>query len=148
MQLKRSAILAAIILSLCAGVAAARPLRPAEEFFTLPYDGRMPLCDDWLTLQEIAGRLSESEAFFFNSPLRITAYADIRETAHRPNGPDFIPRRYCTAKAMFNDQRERTVKYNIIERGGFASFNRGVDWCVVGLDHYHSNAPNCDGAGP
>jgi hypothetical protein len=147
MQLAR-AFMAATILTLCAGAALARPLTRAEDFFTLPYDGRMPTCDDGFTLNEISSRLRESEAFFFNSPLAITGFADIRETAHRPNGPDFVPRRYCVAKAMFNDERARTVKYNIIERGGFASFNRGVEWCVVGLDRYHAYAPSCDAAGP
>jgi hypothetical protein len=148
MQLIRRAIVAATILTLCGGAAVARPLLPAEEFFTLPYDGTMPACDDGITLNEISSRLRESEAFFFHSPLAILGFANIRETAYRPNGPDFIPRRYCMAKAMFNDQRERTVKYNIIERGGFASFNRGVEWCVVGLDRYHAYSPSCEAVGP
>ena len=40
------------------------------------------------------------------------------------------------------------MKYNLIERGGFAGIGRGVEWCVVGLDHYHAYSPNCDGVGP
>lgn len=160
MQPKRRAVFSATFLSILAGLsfcsalwlgageAAARPLKPAEEFFTLPYDGRMPACDDWVTLNEISGRLHESETFFFNSSLQITGYADVRESGFRSNGPDLVPRRFCVARAMFNDQRERTVKYNIVERGGFAGFGRGVEWCVVGLDHYHAFSPNCEAAGP
>lgn len=148
MRLTRSAILAAALLASCAGSAAARPQTRAEDFFTLPYDGRMPACDDNVSLYEISQRFASAEAFSFNSPLRITAYGDIRESAFRPNGPDFIPRRYCVAKARFNDSSERTIKYTIIERGGFLSFNRGVEWCVVGLDHYHAYAPDCDAVGP
>ncbi|MDI9846852.1 hypothetical protein QM467_02130 [Rhodoblastus sp. 17X3] len=156
MQPTRHAIVAATIfsfcaslaLSLCAGSAVARPLQPAEEFFTLPYDGKMPGCDDWITLQEIAARLHDAEAFGFNSPLQITGFTAIRETGFRSNGPDLVPRRFCAARAMFNDQRERTLKYNLIERGGFAGIGRGVEWCVIGLDRYHAYSPNCEGVGP
>ena len=62
-------------------------------------------------------------------------------------GPDFIPRRYCTAQASFNDGRERTVKYNLIN-GGFIGYNTGLEFCVVGLDHNHAYSPACSAAGP
>ncbi len=148
MSFTRSAIVAAALLSFGASAAAARPVERAEDFFTFPYDGRMPSCDDWMTLQEIAGRFHTAEAFTFNSPLQITGFAEIREYAFRPNGPDMIPRRFCMAKATFNDAKSRIVKYNIVERGGFMGFNRGVDWCVVGLDRYRAYAPACDADGP
>ncbi|HUO54561.1 MAG TPA: hypothetical protein VMU18_07465 [Rhodoblastus sp.] len=148
MHLMRSAILGTAFLALCAGAVAARPLKPAEQFFSLPYDGRMPPCDDGVSLYEISQRFASAEAFSFNSPLRITGFAEIRETGFRPNGPDFVPRRYCAARAMFNDNRERVIRYFIIERGGFMGFNRGVQWCVVGLDRYRAFAPNCELAEP
>jgi hypothetical protein len=148
MRLMRCAIVAAAFVSFCAGPVAARPLKPAEEFFTLPYDGKMPACDDWISLHEIVDRFHNSEAFYFDSPLQITGFNEIREVGFRTNGPDLIPRRYCAAKAMFSDERERVVKYFIIERGGLIGLGRGVEWCVVGLDHYHAYSPACDGAGP
>jgi hypothetical protein len=148
MRLMRFAFVAAAFLSLHIASAAARPLQPAEQFFTLPYDGKMPACDDWISLHEIAGRFHESEAFNFDSPLQITSFDEIREVGFRTPGVDLIPRRYCVAKAMFNDQRERTVKYFIVERGGFVGIGRGIEWCVVGLDHYHAYSPACDLAGP
>lgn len=150
MHSTRSAVLAAAVLALCAGAgaAAADPRERAEDFFTLPYDGRMPTCDDGVSLYEISQRFAASEAFSFHSPLRISGFNDIREYAFRANGAEFIPRRYCVAKASFNDFSVRTIKYTIIERGGFMSFNRGVDWCVEGLDRYRAFAPMCDGVGP
>ncbi|MGO8740129.1 hypothetical protein [Rhodoblastus sp.] len=148
MHSTRSAVLAAVLLALGAGAAAAAPRERAEDFYTLPYDGRMPQCDDGVSLFEITQRFASAEAFTFNSPLRITGFNDIREYAFRANGAEFIPRRYCVAKASFNDSRVRTIKYTIIERGGLMSFNRGVDWCVVGLDRYRAYSPLCDVVGP
>ena len=148
MHSTRSAVLAAVLLALGAAAAAAAPRERAEDFFTLPYDGRMPQCDDGVSLFEITQRFASAEAFTFNSPLRITGFNDIREYAFRANGAEFIPRRYCVAKASFNDSRVRTVKYTIVERGGLMSFNRGVDWCVVELDRYHAYSPLCDVVGP
>jgi hypothetical protein len=148
MHSTRSAILATALLALCAGAAVAAPRERAEDFFTLPYDGRMPTCDDGVSLYEISQRFASAEAFSFNSPLRIAGFNDIREYAFRANGAEFIPRRYCVARATFNDSSVRTIKYTIIERGGFMSFNRGVEWCVEGLDRYRAYAPMCDGVGP
>ncbi|WP_298355043.1 hypothetical protein [Rhodoblastus sp.] len=148
MHSTRSAILATALLALCAGAAVAGPRERAEDFFTLPYDGRMPPCDDGVSLYEISQRFATSETFYANSPLRITGFNAIREYAYRANGAEFIPRRYCVAKASFNDSSVRTIKYTIIERGGLMSFNRGVEWCVEGLDRYRAYAPMCDGVGP
>jgi hypothetical protein len=144
----RSAILATALLALGAGAAVAGQRERAEDFFTLPYDGRMPTCDDGVSLYEISQRFATSEAFTFNSPLRITGFNDIREFAFRANGAEFVPRRYCVARVSFNDSSVRTMKYAIIERGGFMSFNRGVEWCVEGLDRYHAYSPMCEGVGP
>lgn len=148
MHSTRSAILATALLALCAGAAIAGPRERAEDFYTLPYDGRMPQCDDGVSLYEITQRFATSETFYFNSPLRIAGFRDIHEYAYRANGPQFIPRRYCVAKVSFNDSSVRTIKYTIIERGGLMSFNRGVEWCVEGLDRYRAYAPMCDGVGP
>jgi hypothetical protein len=148
MHLTRSAILAAAVLALCAGSASARPHERAEDFFTLNYDGRMPACDDGTSLYEISQRFATAEAFTFSSPLRMAAFTDIRQSGFRPNGPDFIPRRYCTAKVVFNDHSVRTMKYFIVESGGFMGFNRGVQFCVLGLDRYRAFSPDCDAAGP
>jgi hypothetical protein len=144
----RSAILAAALLALCAGAAAASPRERAEDFYTLPYNGRMPACDDGVSLFEITQRFATAEAFTFHSPLRIAGFNNIREYAFRANGGEFVPRRYCVAKALFNDSSVRTIKYTIIERGGFMSFNRGVEWCVEGLDRYRAYSPDCDLVGP
>lgn len=113
------------------------------------YNRAMPHCDDFLSLQEIRGRFETAEAFTFHSPLRIASFSDIREIGVRPDDDqDYIPRRFCAAKVGFNDRSQRVMKYEIVERGGLMGFNRGVEWCVVGMDRYRAFAPDCDAAGP
>ena len=74
--------------------------------------------------------------------------ARIHETAFRPWQSDNIPRRYCSGDVMLNDGRVRRVHYSIIEDGGFAGYNQGVEWCVTGLDRNWAYNPACKAAGP
>ena len=82
---------------------------------------------------------------FWNSPLVITSYGRIHETAFRPWQSDNIPRRYCSGDVMLSDGKLRTVHYSIIEDGGFAGFNQGVEWCVPALT---AIGPTIRAAGP
>lgn len=158
MRLFRCALVAAACqagaVALSAGAAVAQvpniQLPSLPDFGSGPrYNRAMPYCNDFLSLQEIRGRFETAEAFTFHSPLRIASFADIHEVGVRPSDDqDFIPRRFCTAKVAFNDHSEHVMKYEIVERGGFAGFNRGVEWCVVGMDRYRAFAPDCDAAGP
>ena len=108
---------------------------------------------------------------FWNSSLRITAYGQVHETAFRPWQSDSIPRRYCSAQAVMNDGRLRTVHYSVLEdqdmTGGDALRSAlsvltlgtvrngpsvlphwGVDWCIVGLDRNSAYGLNCNAARP
>ena len=142
-------VLAAIVLAISGGGAFARPLEPAEsyDFHAQPYDAGVLRCDDPLALGQISLFFWRQQADFWHSDLQIQSFDRVGEVGFRTNGPDFIPRRYCTAQASFNDGRERTVKYNLIN-GGFSGYNTGLEFCVVGLDHNHSYSPACSAAGP
>lgn len=158
MRLFRCALIAAACQFAAAGLSTGAAWAQVPEFHlpSLPnfgseprYNRAMPHCDDFLSLQEIRGRFETAEAFTFHSPLRMAAISDIREVAVRPDDQeDYIPRRFCSAKVAFNDRSQRVLKYEIIERGGFMGVNRGVEWCVVGMDRYRAFAPDCDAAGP
>ena len=124
---------------------------PTAQAFNFPvfgpsYEGRLPGCEAGLPV--ITSQFWEKERAFWNSPLRITAYGNVHETAFRPWQSDNIPRRYCTADAMVSDGKIRTVHYSIIEDGGFASMGQGVEWCVVGLDRNWAYNPACRAAQP
>ena len=99
-------------------------------------------------LPTIISQFREKESTFWNSPLTITAYGRIHETAFRPWQSDNIPRRYCTGDVMLSDGKVRNVHYSIIEDGGFAGFGQGVEWCVTGLDRNWAYNPGCKAARP
>jgi hypothetical protein len=49
---------------------------------------------------------------------------------------------------MTSDGKLRTVNFSIIEDGGFASYEEGVEWCVTGLDRNWAYNPLCKAAAP
>jgi len=134
----------------------ARAANPLELNFWLSgprYDGQMGDCSQ--ALGAISYQFAEKESTYWNSNLRITGFADVREVAFRPwEGPNgaynAIPRRFCTASAMINDGHPRRVHYSIIEDGGFAGsgLTSGVEWCVVGLDRNWAYGSGCRAARP
>ncbi len=134
--------------SSCLSIAVqARPLVPAEHRYDY-YSGRLPSCDDPNVLERIQSRFHDRESEFWKSGLEIRGFDEVREIGLRTNGLDYIPRRYCTARAYFNDQSARTASYSIVEDMGIIGFGFGVDWCVAGLDRNYAYAPNCKVAQP
>ena len=122
---------------------------PAELNFGLfgpSYDGRVKECG--AALGTITSQFQEKEGNFWNSPLQIVAYGNIHEIAFRPWQSDNIPRRYCSGEAQTSDGKVHKVHYSIIEDGGFAGYNQGVEWCVTGLDRNWAYNPQCRAAQP
>ena len=149
--LKNSGVGAAlgVLLGLLAFGQAAEAASPLELNFGLfgpRYDGRVKPCD--AALNTITTQFQEKESRFWNSPLQITGYREIHETAFRPWQSDNIPRRFCSGDVMLSDGKQRTVHYSIIEDGGFAGFGQGVEWCVTGLDRNWAFNPACKAAQP
>jgi len=149
---RKSTLLAAvgIVAAACgylAVAAQARPLVPAERRFDY-YLGRLPTCDDPSVLARIQTRFYQRESEFWKSGLAILGFDDVREIGMRTNGLDYIPRRYCLARAHFNNDTTRTASYAIVEDMGFIGLGFGVDWCVAGLDRNYAFAPNCRMARP
>lgn len=155
MLFSRCAAVSAVILALSAsGVsllftdgAWATPPFPAEAR-TIPYSGNLPPCEDWWTLQVITQNFNYHQYWYSHARLELGQFDAIKEIGFRTNGPEFIPRRYCVARATFSDGRQREVKYNLIERGGFVGIGNGVEYCVVGEDPFHVYSPACRAAGP
>jgi hypothetical protein len=149
-SLKKFSLAAAFgVMALLAAQPAAQAANPLELNFGLfgpSYEGRLPSCET--ALGEISSKFADKESTYWNSPLQITGYSRIHETAFRPWQSDNIPRRYCTADAMVSDGKVRTVHYSIIEDGGLAGFGDGVEFCVVGLDRNWAYNPACRAARP
>jgi hypothetical protein len=133
-------------------VSAIAPAKAANLFelnfglFGPGYSGKVAGCE--AALSTITAQFQEKESTYWNSALQITGYAGVHETAFRPWQSDNIPRRYCSAEAMLNDGKARAVHYSIIEDGGFAGYDQGVEWCVVGLDRNWAYNPSCRSARP
>lgn len=143
----RSLAAAAIGVVLAGG--GAQAANPLEKNFWMSgprYDGDLGPCESALDL--VAVRFAEKESTFWNSNLQILGYEHVREIAFRPWQSDNIPRRYCTARAMISDGKPRTVNFSIIEDGGFAGGNDGVEFCVIGLDRNWAFNPACKAARP
>jgi hypothetical protein len=130
------------------GPVEARPLTPAEAR-RYSYDGQLPDCADPDVVSRIQSRFSQTETEYWHSGLEIVGFDKIDEIGYRTNGVDYIPRRYCVAQAIMNDQKLRTVSYAIGKDLGIIGwFGFGVEWCVAGLDREKAYAPNCKMARP
>ena len=127
--------------------ASARPVVPAERRAE-PLTGDMAACDDPFVLSQIAGRFAETERDYWGSGLEIVLYRDVRQTGLRSNGLDYVPQRYCTAVAAFNDRRERRVVYQVGKDLWFAGYGSLAEWCIVGLDRNHAYDDSCRAARP
>jgi hypothetical protein len=112
------------------------------------YSGIVPACDEREALNLISMRFSETERMYWNSNLAITGLDKISEIAFRPWGPEYQPRRYCSARVYTNDNKQRAIYYSIIEDGGLIGASWGVEWCIVGLDRNYAYAPSCKMARP
>jgi hypothetical protein len=131
--------LAATVLS---APASGRPLVPAERQY-LPYYDMVPPCDDPVVFARIQRRFFDREAEFWNSGLEILGFERVSEIGYKTNGLDYIPRRYCSAWAYFNDAKWRSVFYSLDEDLGIIGYGFGVTWCVEGLDRNDTFAPHC-----
>jgi hypothetical protein len=132
----------------------ARPLEPAEERI-IPYSAKLPLCDTPSVLDTLASRFAAKESEYWHSSLQIVSYDRIGQSGFRTNGRDYIPRRYCSARALFNDGRRRWAVYSIGEDlgiigfgFGLADYSFGLDWCVGGLDRGWAYGPGCEALKP
>ena len=145
-SLKRIAFgaLLALLPVIAGPVQAANPLEKNFYLSGPRYDGNLPACES--ALGTVSSRFAEKESTFWNSALQIVGYDHVQETAFRPWQSDNIPRRYCSARAMLNDGKPRTVHFSIIEDGGLASFGDDIEFCVVGLDRNWAFNPACKAA--
>ncbi|MBN9062862.1 MAG: hypothetical protein BGP06_11140 [Rhizobiales bacterium 65-9] len=127
--------------------ASAREVIPAEQR-NPSWSAALPACEDPSVIGQVQSGFASRESSYWQSNLAIAGVDHVRTIAFRPWGADYIPRRYCVARAYMSDGRLRTVSYNIIERAGPIGLTWGVEWCVSGLDRLFYYAPDCKMARP
>ena len=140
-------LVAVLALATLMPAAMARPLVPAERRVR-PFTAELPACADPGVLDTITSRFQQKESLYWNSALEIRDYDRVREYAFRRNGLDYIPRRYCSARARLNNDKLYQVTYWVGERLGIIGWSYGVEWCVQGLDRNNAFAPGCRAARP
>jgi hypothetical protein len=138
--------------------ASAQPERLRAEDRRFAYDAQLPACDAGHVLGRIQSRFDGREGWYWNSTLTLSNIDRIQETHFRPNGPDLIPRRYCTARATLSDGSQRALQYNLVEDSGITGWHGslflglvrfptppsyGLEWCITGLDRSWTYAPDC-----
>jgi hypothetical protein len=141
-RLHLAAAMLALLMAAGFRPAAARPLVPAEKQY-IPSDGLVPACDDPAALERLQSRFHERESEFWRTGLEILGFDQVQEIGFRSNGLDYIPRRYCRARAYMNDDKWRPVSYTIVKDAGLIGAQDDVDWCVEGLDRMDAYAPAC-----
>ncbi len=152
----RATLLAAVLgalalIALGLGAPAARAATLLEKNFWLSgpeYSGDVPVCAEPKALELIAKRFAETDEMYWHTGLRVVELDRVNEIAFRPWGPAYLPRRYCSARALTSDNRRRAVYFSIIEDGSFIGWTWGVEWCIMGLDHNFAYAPSCKMARP
>ena len=125
----------------------AREIDPAERR-EVPFDANIPACTDPGVLYSISEKFAISESRFWNSPLRIVTFERVGETAWRPWGLDYIPRRFCSGVVTISDGVRHRIDFSIREDLGFIGASWGTEWCVTGFDHNYAYAPLCKQAQP
>jgi hypothetical protein len=137
----------AVLAMLIAGPALARG-GPAAEHRVQPYRALLPGCEAQEVLGFVQGHFASREIGFWASGLQISGFDRVKQTAFRPWGPSFVPRRFCTARAHLNDRKVARVNYYVRETVGAFGNSWEVIWCVVGLDRHRTYAPGCEQATP
>ena len=143
----RLMLLITVALFTLAGSVGAREITSAEKR-VFPYDTQIPACHDVAVLEKIASYFAEKEAKYWQSSLRIAEYEQIRPSAWRPWGLDYIPRRFCTGKVITTDGVKRRIDYSVREDLAVIGVSWGVEWCVHGLDRNWAYEPACQMARP
>lgn len=144
-----TAATAVVVIAGCSAALAAmdRPQVPAEKRYD-SYSGELPGCADFWVSERIRTRFQARESEFWKSGLEIVRLDQPQEIGFRSNGLDYIPRRYCVAKAVMNDKAVREVSYSIEQDLGIIGWGFDVEWCIQGLDRNYAYEPNCKIARP
>lgn len=135
-----------VLVTLAGCLAPAHAITPAERRFAGYAASPLPACASSEVLGYVTSWFSSREATYWQTGLQIGGFDHVRERGLRPWGADFVPRRYCTARAYLSDGKVRHVNYFVRESIGPIGNTWEVIWCVIGLDRHRTYAPGCEQA--
>ncbi len=114
----RGLVLSLAVVLGSAGAQAQQGRNPPAEHRAAPYAAFLPLCHSGEVLGEMTAKFNLREAQYWNSNLAMVGFDRVHETGWRSWGREFVPRRYCSARAYTNDGRRRHVRYFVRETWG------------------------------
>ena len=130
---------------------------------TSPFDSVVKACNDSTVLSDITSRFDIREASDWKTNLQLVNISHIKQMGFRSNGRDFIPRRFCSARATLSNGKSYALTYNMSEDGGYTGWHGNflwgfvrfptpasyhLEWCISGLDRHHTYSPSCVMAQP
>ncbi|MDE2577561.1 MAG: hypothetical protein KGL46_02030 [Hyphomicrobiales bacterium] len=132
------------LLLAAASPALGRPFTTPAEQRDMSFEGVRTPCADPGALTRIISKFNERAPDYVAPGVQMDLIESMRETGYRTRGRDLVPRRYCTARALFNDGRRREVVYVLGDSMGWLGvLSDSVEWCVVGLDASHVYGGHC-----
>jgi hypothetical protein len=144
----RLALLGLALLGLTATARADSPYTgPAEQRFS-PYVGNVFECDAPAVLNRIESVFRTTQNAFWGQDLQIMSFDRVRELSLRGNGVEYIPRRYCIARAHLSDGGVHTAIFDVEEAQGIIGIGDGVEYCIIGLDRNFAFSPACSSLRP
>ncbi len=138
--------LAGLVLVLMAMASPALAITPAENRHAGYAAVPLPQCASAEVLGFVSNWFESREAIYWNSALKISRFDHVRETGLRPWGPNYVPRRFCTARVQTSDGKLRRANYFVRETIGAFGNAWEVIWCVTGTDRHWTYAPACEQA--
>lgn len=141
-------LLTAVTLAVAGLAAPALALTPAENRLGRYAAFPLPHCASPEVLGYVTSQFHSRETIYWHTGLQIGGYDRVRERGLRPWGANFVPRRFCSARAHMSDGHLRHVNYYVREILGPFGNSWEVTWCVTGLDRHRTYAPNCEQATP
>ena len=134
-----------------AGATSLDPANIGENIFNHLFNrhGDIPSCDNPIVEAKIKKRFRRHTApKVLERDLVIDAFSRIRQARYDIGNPSPLARRYCEARALFNDARSRPIYYFVEEQTGFVGIKWNVEFCVSGLDPWRVYDGRCRTARP
>lgn len=112
-------------------------------------NGEIPNCDHPGVAAKIKKRFRRhTDKHVLERGLIIENLAHVRQARYEIGMPSPLARRYCQARALFNDNHSRRIYYFVEEQTGFVGVKWNVEFCVSGLDPWRVYDGRCRVARP
>lgn len=111
-------------------------------YFSWNGEPRIPACEEAAVQRAVIGHVARADAVY-SGGITIREMHRIVETGYSVDRPSPYARRFCEARAMMSDGRQRRVYYAITEHSSFVGLSWGLEACVAGIDPWRVYDARC-----